>query len=405
MAPRVTRKNPGQALACVMGGMDLVRPLGLAGISCAVVSPPGGTPLYSRFTRVALYWEEFWEDAEGLVELLLRFASAQPEPPVLFYMNEPQLLVVSRYRDCLAPSFRFVIADAGLVEDLVDKARFLTLAERLQLPVPATRRIHPAVGSTPADLDLRFPLIIKPLTRRKPWDAIAGRSKAVQIETREGLRKLWPRLVDVSMDLVAQELVPGPESCIESYHVYVDRQGAIVGEFTGKKIRTYPMSYGESTALVVTNAEDVTALGRELVQKLSLRGVAKFDFKRAPDGRLHLLEVNPRFNMWHHLGAIAGVNLPAMVYADMVGLPRPAVSRPRAGVRWCRLWDDLHAARACSMPLGAWLLWALRCEAKSVMSWDDPMPLLRGALSRLSASRRGVLNVEPRQEQSFRVGP
>src|SRR6516165_5236626 len=134
-----------QPLACVIGGdMDLVRPLGLAGIPCAVVSRPGDMHLYSRFTRTALYWEESSEDAEGLVDLLLRFAGTQPEPPVIFYADDRQLLFLSRYRECLAPSLRFVIAGAGLVEDLVDKARFQALAERLQLPVPATRRIHPA---------------------------------------------------------------------------------------------------------------------------------------------------------------------------------------------------------------------------------------------------------------------
>ncbi len=395
----------GQALACVIGGdMDLVRPLGLASIPCAVVASRGSPHLYSRFTRAALHWEESSEDAEGLVELLRRFAGAQSEPPVLFYADDRQLLFLSRYREHLAPSLRFVIPGAALVEELVDKTRFQTLAERLQLPVPATRRIHPAAGSAPADLDLRFPVIIKPPMRRKPWNAIAGGGKAVQIETREALQKLWPHLVDVGMDLVVQELIPGPESCIESYHVYVDQQGVIVGDFTGKKIRTYPTSHGHSTALVITNTADVTALGRELVQKLSFRGVAKFDFKRAPDGRLQLLEINPRFSLWHHLGAVAGVNLPALVYADMVGLPRPAVGRPRAGVRWCRLWDDVHAARACTIPLVAWMLWALRCEAKSGMAWDDPMPLLRGALSHLSSfSKRAVLNVRSRQDQTFRV--
>ena len=44
---------------------------------------------------------------------------------------------------------------------------------------------------------------------------------------------------------------------------------------------------------------------------LGLRGVAKLDFKRTAAGELVLLEVNPRFNLWHLPGAVAGVNLPA----------------------------------------------------------------------------------------------
>jgi D-aspartate ligase len=377
-------------LACVLGGiMDLVRPLGLAGIPCAVVTPAGGPSVYSRFTRAVLYWEDF-SAAEGLMEALVRFGTQQPEPPVLFYVESSQLLLVSRFRERLAEAFRFVIADPVLIEDLVDKGRFQALAERLHLPVPATRRLHPIAGSTPPDLDLPFPVILKPLTRRKPWEAIGGSRKALQVDTPAAFRELWPRLVAVGMDLLAQELVPGPETRIESYHVYVDQQGHIVGEFTGQKIRTQPASYGYSTALTITDKADVTAQGRALVEKLKLRGVAKFDFKRGPDGRLHLLEVNPRFTLWHHPGAIAGVNLPALVYADLIGLPRPAVPPARVGVRWCLVWKDLPAAKACGMPFWAWLLWALRCEAKSAIAWDDPMPLLRGAWSRWFSGRASM---------------
>ncbi len=67
-----------------------------------------------------------------------------------------------------------------------------------------------------------------------------------------------------------------------------------------------PAAYGHTTALVITDAPDVVELGRRLTGLLGLVGVAKLDFKRAPDGRLHLLEVNPRFNLWHFAGRRPG---------------------------------------------------------------------------------------------------
>jgi D-aspartate ligase len=84
------------------------------------------------------------------------------------------------------------------------------------------------------------------------------------------------------------------------------------------------------------------------------------------------------------------VNLPALVYADAVGLPRPAVRGARAGVRWCLMWHDISAARASDIPLAAWLPWALRCEAKSAVAWDDPLPVLRGAWSLWRSRRRAM---------------
>jgi D-aspartate ligase len=376
-----------QALACVMGDIYLLRALGLAGLPCVAITEPGSPLLYSRFTRTAIRWkDQITADSEKLVERLMLFAASQPEPPVLFFENTDHLLLISRNRGRLAAAFRFVIADSELVENLVDKVRFQVIAERLQLPVPVTRRIRPAETTLAPELDLRFPVVIKPPRRGATWRAIEGSQKALQFGTPDDLREVWPRLAAAGGELLVQEMVSGPETCIESYHVYVDSKGDIAGEFTGRKIRTFPVSCGYSTALTTTAAADVSALGRDLVGRLALRGVAKFDFKRAPDGRLFLLEVNPRFNVWHHLGAVAGVNLPALVYADLVGLPRPARQEARAGVHWCALGNDWHAAKADGMGFTTWLRWVLRCEAKA-LNWDDPLPFLRAVLLRSTGPR------------------
>ncbi len=384
--PDVAASAAPTAMACVMGDMDLLRPLALAGIPCAVVSRPGGPALYSRYAQSRLVWDDYTDSAESLVDALVRFGEAQPEPPVLFYEEDGQILLVSRFRERLARAFRFVVADATLIEDLLDKARFQQLAERHGLPVPAARRFDPAI-TEPADIGLRFPLIIKPLTRLDRWNDRFGLRKALCAENIEVLRSLWPELRDCGLELVAQEFIPGAESRIESYHCYVDRQGRIAGDFTGRKIRTYPSSHGHTTALTITEAGDVRELGRNIVERLALTGVAKLDFKRDPQGNLRLLEINPRFNLWHHPGAVAGTNIPAIVYADLAGRPRPPATRVKAGVRWCRAWKDFPAARAGGLPLHAWTPWFIGCETKSTLSWDDPLPFLRATLRRMAGDR------------------
>lgn len=376
------RAHPVRPPACVLGDIDLVRALGIARIPSSVLAPPAAPVRYSRHTRYVFPWHNAWDNPEQLVEELVRFGQAQPEPPVLFYQEDRTLLLVSRYREQLREGFRFVIPDANLVEQLVDKALFQKLAARVDLPVPAARLLSPADGP-PHDLDLEFPIVLKPVTRIPArWEPVAGPGKATSLANMDELRELWPRIAAANLPLIAQELVPGPESCIESYHAYVDERGAIVGEFAGKKIRTWPASYGDSTALETSDAQDVLTLGRSLVKKLKFHGVAKFDFKRGPDGRLRLLEVNPRFNLWHHLGAVAGVNLPALVYGDLIGAPRPIMGPVRPGVRWCKPWKDMPAGRAAGMSLAEWIPWVLRCEAKSGLAWDDPLPLIGATVRR-----------------------
>lgn len=368
--------------------MDLVRALGRAGIRCAVVVPPGAPPRFSRFCDTALAWADPWREPDALTAILAAFGAAQAQPPVLFYDTDADLLLVSRRRHLLERTYRFVLPDAGLVEDLVDKERFQRVAARNALPVPRAQRLDPA-GPLPARFEPRFPLVVKPLVRRpESWDPLAGGAKALRLDARAELDALWPRLAAAGLPLLAQELVPGPEGRVESYHAYVRADGEFAAEFTGRKIRTWPLERGDSTALEITDAPDVAALGREVLLRLRFTGVAKLDFKRDPAGRLWLLEINPRFNLWHHLGAVAGVNLPAMVYADLTGVALPPAGRARAGVRWCRPWRDWRAALGTGVSWWRWLAWTFTSEAKSVLAWDDPFPLLGAAGARLFRPRR-----------------
>jgi D-aspartate ligase len=377
-----TRPVP-TARACVIGDMDLLRPLTLARIPCAVIGRAGSLSLYSRHAGPRLAWDDHGSGSEALFNTLLDFGAAQGEPPVLFYQEDAQALLIARHRERLAKAFRFVVAETDLVENLLDKARFQTLAERQRLPVPPGRRFDPRT-TEPAHIGLRFPLIVKPLTRSDRLNDAFGLHKALYAESPEALRTLWPRLAALDLDLMAQEFVHGSEARIESYHCYVDRQGRIAGEFAGRKIRTYPLRFGMTTALEITETADVRRQGRDIVERLGLTGVATLDFKRDMQGNLKLLSIKPRFSFWHHAGALAGVNIPALVCADLTGSPRPAPTRIKAGLRWCDPWTDFAAARDAGESVSTWARWTLGCQAKSGLALDDPLPFLRATLERLT---------------------
>jgi D-aspartate ligase len=357
-----------------MADLDLVRPLARAGVPCVAVASSGDPVRWSRFTR-SFVDRSAWTSPEATLEGLLTFAARQSEPPVLFYANDQDLLLVSRNRTALGERFRFVIADALQVELLVDKTRAQERFEACGFPVPAGWRLRADAGRPPDDL--AYPVVLKPVA----WEhapTSGGLAKAVRIDSPAELPGAWAAVAGNGRDVFAQRLIPGGEDRIESYHVYVDAAGDIAGEFAGRKLRTWPVQYGNTTALVITGARDVLDLGRSIVQTLALRGVAKLDFKRDPDGKLWLLEVNPRFNLWHHAGACAGVNLPAMVYNDLVGAERPPVGAPRTGVTWCDPLRDRGARRAAGMSYVRWVESMLRADARWAVDWNDPLPIVRG---------------------------
>jgi predicted ATP-grasp superfamily ATP-dependent carboligase len=365
----MAREREGHAF--VLGDRDLVAPLDRAGVHVTVVSRRTAPARYSRYTSAWL--EDPRPSQRALSEALLERARTISGPVVLFYQQDDDLLFVSRHRAELATGLRFIVPDVDLVERLVDKAAFQELAAHHGLPVPPAWRLDSS--EVAPDLDVSLPVVVKPLRRDVGWSSISS-GKAVLVGRQEELHCLLATLATRRVPVLVQQLVAGPETAIESYHVYVDAAGDVAAEFTGRKVRTHPRVMGHSTALVTTDAPDVLDLGRATTRTLGLRGVAKLDFKRDPTGKLWLLEVNPRFTLWHHVGAAAGVNIPAMVWADLVGEPRPPAGRPGPGVRWCRVERDLLAAREEGIGLVAWLRWVAACETRAGLDPMDPVPLI-----------------------------
>lgn len=364
--------------AVVLGDIEVVHALGRAGIRSTVVARPGATTRRSRYAVGAIDapTAPTAEDDERLLAALLEHADRAAEPPVLFFDSDEAVDFLARHRHRLEPRLRFTLAPPDLIADLGDKHRFQELARRLDLPVPRARLLRGAPSAGDAD-PLELPVLLKPVPHRgERWRNVAGSAKALTAATRDELDAIRRALADERVDVLAQELVPGPETEIVSYHVYVTTAGRTAGEFTGKKIRTWPSEYGMSTALVTTGEADVAELGRELVARLGLRGPAKLDFKRSPDGGLRLLEVNARLTLWVHPGAVAGVNLAELMYRDLAGLPLPPPARARAGVRWVHLRNDRPAARDAGIGTARWAAWALRCHTNSMFSWRDLGPVL-----------------------------
>ncbi|HKS16252.1 MAG TPA: ATP-grasp domain-containing protein [Planctomycetota bacterium] len=375
----------GKALACVAGDISLVRALGRSGIPVAVAAAPDSPLRRSRYCAELVPTPSWVESPDAALDALIAWGRDQRDAPVLFYQGDHDLLAVSRGRSRLAPHLRCVLPPADLVEDLGDKVRFAALAARLRLPVPVTltlKRGPDLAGMLQHWAD--FPCVLKPNTRSPRFAEVSQRQKAIRVENRRELDAHRALIESYDSDFVLQAAVEGGEERIESYHAYVRPGGQVMGEFTGRKVRTLPRLFGHSTYVEITDEADVRNLGRSILEKIAFSGVAKVDFKRdARTGRLFLLEINARFSLWHHPGAAAGVSIPALVYRDCVepGTARPA-GPARAGVRWASLRDDFRAFKeyraAGEVSLFRWLVQAASADINESFMFRDPIPGLAG---------------------------
>ena len=133
---------------------------------------------------------------------------------------------------------------------------------------------------------------------------------------------------------------------------------------------------GTETAFeVLVKAKALEAQGRDIAARLGLAGIFKMDFKRRPDGSFCLFEINTRFNLWHYLGAVNGVNLPKVAYQHLTGQKIEKTSF-RVRYRWLCLREDWRARH--QVGFARWLLsLAYVPKVYDIFAWSDPLPFVR----------------------------
>jgi len=307
----------------------------------------------------------------------------------LIYGRDCHLDLIYEHRRGLSEHYLFTLNDEPLARALHDKERFYELAGAAGIRVPRTCQSGP--GLSRAMGELRGPLLVKP-RRKTAWTGIQqslfdGKGKARVFATREALLA-HPAFARLENELIVQEHIESDAFGLVSYHAFADESGRILASFCGRKLRTWPRFAGESSFIELTTDAEVDAAGRDVAARLGLKGPFKIDLIRdARSGELYVLEINARFNLWHYLGAVHGVNLPLVAYEHQVHGRRAAVSSAVSPTyRWLDLYRDYHAFREQRaerrLSLFQWLssLGSPR-NVYVVFAWDDPAPFLQWAAS------------------------
>jgi predicted ATP-grasp superfamily ATP-dependent carboligase len=206
-----------------------------------------------------------------------------------------------------------------------------------------------------------------------------------------------PLALHLRGQLTFQEYIAGDDRQLWSFHGYADERSRLLAWFIGRKLRTYPSLTGMSSYLELAHDGELAALGRDIVARVPLRGVFKIDFKRdAASGRCFVLEINARFNLWHHVAAKNGVNLPQVAYDHLVYGAQPTPAPYSTRYRWLCPRLDFRAYREAAargeLGLARWLASLLRArKVYDLFCWTDPAPWLHAWANRARSRLRREL--------------
>jgi len=397
---RLRRDRPPVLL---LGGLDLLAPLGFASIPAIVALQDARDPAFaSRYCTGRCVLPPA-RNQEAMAETLLavgdRLVSTLGCRVPLMYGDDDYLQLVHQYRDELSRHFLLLLNETDVTRSLIVKDRFEPLARGRGIPVPRTYAWTDAGHHALSRVE--GPVLVKPKDKRN-WEEspvylrLLGRAGKARVFESGPQVMADPLVRQLKDQLTFQEYVRGDDRHLWSFHGFTDQRGALLAWFIGRKIRTYPALTGVSTFLELAHNDTLAALGRDVVARMRLRGVFKIDLKQdAVDRAFRVLEINARYNLWHHLAAKNGLNLPQVAYEYLVEGARPVRTTYRTAYRWLYLRPDYQAYRELTSRneitavRWAWSLLASR-KVYHLFSWTDPMPLVQRLSDRLrSWTRRG----------------
>jgi D-aspartate ligase len=390
----VSAFNAAKPPVMLLGGLNVLRALGLARIPVIVASPEPDAPAFaSRYCSARLALPPL-ERREAVLEMLLdagrRLLEALGRPVPLLYTSDDSLDLVQSERESLGRYYRLLLNDPLAAEAMIEKERFVTFAARRGLPVPRQLEWH---GLAQYD----GPVIVKPKSRIA-WDEspiyrrlFSGAGKARIFENGAAVRANAV-VAQLAGELAFQEYLEGSDRDLWSFHGFATEDGEVLAWFIGRKIRTWPALTGFSSYVELARDDKLAALGCQIAARTPLKGVFKLDFKRdRRTGRFVLLEVNTRFNLWHYPAAKSGINLPQVAYHYLLRGEKPAAISGTLRYRWLafsldrRAFKELRARR--ELGWAAWL-WSLASAPKvyDLFAWDDPLPFFRYWTGRIRAA-------------------
>lgn len=286
--------------------------------------------------------------------------------------------------------FRMTQAPLASLELFLDKQRFAATLEQLDIPRP-----HTVLNPSRNDFQTVSPELL-PLYFLKPVDSQGFfrrfEQKAFTFASHEEAVAQLQRAEAAGFQVVLQERIPGPADRYIYIEGFIDHSGSIRSTFARRRLRMYPLDFGNSTAMIsiaLDTVSDAVASVHRLLLQSGYRGIysaeCKIDIR---DGRYKLIEVNTRPWWYISCPVRCGLNVAEQAYRDALLESVPEQHTYHVGYRMINAYTDAVVMRALrrsgEVSLTGWLGEWLRSGC-TLFTWQDPLPGVAWLWSRIKA--------------------
>ncbi|MFX0194926.1 MAG: ATP-grasp domain-containing protein [Candidatus Hodarchaeota archaeon] len=357
-------------------GLGVLRSLAKKDIPIILLDSDHCIGKYSRFKK-KFFKSPHPSGNQSYVNFLIDLAKREGIHGWVIFPNSDQAVyVLSKYKDTLGEFYRIPTPCWEVIRNVYIKQKTYQVAEAYKIPIPKT--YYPKDLDELTKLDLQYPVVIKPSIRDHFYSKV--KIKAFRINNKEELIKTYQlvRSFIHPSEVLVQDFIPGGPDHLYSFCPFF-KNGKAITSIMARRTRQHPMDFGHaSTYAEVVDIPELRNISQKFLSLIDFYGIAEVEFMQDPrDGKYKLIEVNPRVWGWHTLAISVGVDLPYLLYQDMIG-EQIRVQPPSNHVKWVRLITDtptvfLEIAKG-NMRIREYAASMRGKKEFAVFAFDDPLP-------------------------------
>jgi D-aspartate ligase len=319
---------------------------------------------------------------DELARFLIEEGRQLDRPGILFPASDAFVLFLSRYRDDLAPCFRFALPPADVLEAMVNKRRQYEMAEQVGTPYAITRYPETMEDVQRIKEQVDYPAFIKPYYGHLWRERFGGAHKGFKVHTPEELIARFEEILPTGLQVMVQSIILGPNTNHFKVSAYMGQTGEPLAVFTLRKIRQYPTEFGVGTVVESLHYPELVELGLTFFRGIGYRGIGSIEFKRDDrDGVLKMIELNPRLWQQNIQATDCGMNFPLIQYLDLTGQTPAPQTEFKEGVRWFDAMADFQSFwsyyRQGELSPPAWVRSWIGARSFTTFALDDLGPFFK----------------------------
>lgn len=291
------------------------------------------------------------DEPDAWIEFMKGLAGKFSQRAVLIPSADQFVSALSAYAEQLSPHFRFLRSAVAVQAMLATKRSQYDLAHEGGLPVPRTRYVESEARLLDFAGEAQFPCLLKPVHFRE-WERFPRghpllNQKVATADSSSDLLNLYRLACEVSGNVVAQEIIQGPDTNKMVYLACYRSDGCRLGSVLLRQLRTDPIHFGSASVVEPLDDPETDAVCDAFLRHLKYVGIGELELKRDDrDGVVKLIEANPRYSVTADAATYAGIELGWLHYLDLIERNPVPIQASTANFRHIVLRRDFACIRS-----------------------------------------------------------